>query len=92
MLDEPISSENGPSTPKNLMVEEVQIDGAPTEKAELWKIPKTVESALKNTALTFRKTFNGNNKRDALQRLKDVIHSMRLVIEGQTQASAVAVN
>ena len=32
-LDGPTSSENGPSTPKKLIVEEVQVDGAPAEHA-----------------------------------------------------------
>ena len=74
------SLENGPSTPKKLMVEEVQAGGAPAEHAELWKAPEIVESALRYTDLTFRKAFNSNKKRDILQRLKEVIHNMRLVI------------
>ena len=60
----------------------MQVGGAPAEHAEHWKAPEIVESALNYTALTFRKTFNSNNKRDILQRLKEIIHSMRLVIEG----------
>ena len=64
------------------MVEEVQVVGAPAEHAEHWKAPEIVESALKYTALTFRKAFSINNKRDILQRLKEVIHSMRPVMEG----------
>ena len=40
------------------MVEEVQAGGAPTKQAEHWKAPEIVESALKYTALTFRKTFD----------------------------------
>ena len=73
------------------MVEEVQVGSAPTERAEHWKAPEIVESALKYTALTVRKTFDSNNKRDVLQPLTDVIHSMRPVIEGQTRANAEAV-
>ena len=46
-LDGPTSFENGPSTPKKLMVEEVQVGGAPGEHAEHWKAPEVVESALK---------------------------------------------
>ena len=87
-LDGPISSENWPSTPTKLMVEEVQVGGAPAEHAEHWKTPEIVESTFKYTVLTFRKTFNSNNKRDILQRLKEVIHSMRPVIEGQTRVNA----
>ena len=83
-LDGPTALENGPSTPKKLMVEVVQVGGAPAEHAEHWKAPEIVESALKYTALTFRKAFNSNNKRDILQRLKEAIHSMRPAIEGQT--------
>ena len=83
--------ENGPSTPKKLMVEEVQVVGAPAEHAEHWKAPEIVESALKYTALTFRKAFSINNKRDILQRLKEVIHSMRPVMEGQTRVNVEAV-
>ena len=64
--------------------------GAPPEHAEDWEIPETVESALKYTALTFRKTFNSNNKRDILQQLKEVIHSMTPVIKGQTRVDAEA--
>ena len=90
-LDGPTSLENGPSTPKKLMVEEVQAGGAPAEHVELWKALEIVESALKYTALTFRKVFNSNNKRDILQQLNKVIHSMRPVIEGQTEANAEAV-
>ena len=33
-LDEPTSSKNGPSAPKKLMVEEVQVLGAPAEYVE----------------------------------------------------------
>ena len=63
-----------------MIVEEVQVGGAPAEHAEHWKVPERVQSALKYTAFTFRKTFNSNNKRDVLQRLKEVIHSMRLFL------------
>ena len=70
------------------MVEEVQMGGAPAEHAEHWKAHKIVESALKYTALTFRKTFNSNNKKDILKQLKEVIHSMKPVIEGQTRVKA----
>ena len=90
-LDGPTSLEDGLSTPKKLMVEEVQVGDAPAEHAEHWKAPEIVESALKYTALTFRKAFNSNNKRNILQRLKEVIHSMKLIIEGQTRANAEAV-
>ena len=47
MLDGPTSSKNGPSTSKKLMVEKVQVGGAPTEHTEHWKAPEIVESALK---------------------------------------------
>ena len=40
------------------------------QHAEHWKAPEMVESALMYTALTFRKEFKSNNKRDLLQRLK----------------------
>ena len=69
----------------------MSVGGAPAEHAEHWKAPEIVESALKYTACTFRKTFNSNNKRDILQRLKEVIHSMRPVIEGETRANMEAV-
>ena len=82
-LDGPISSENGPATPKKLMVEEVKLGGPPAEQAE--------HSALKYTAFTFRMSFSSNNRRDLLQQLKEVIHSMRPVIVEQTRASAEAV-
>ena len=67
--------------------------GAPAEQAEHRKGPEIVESALKYTALTFRKAFNNNknNKKDILQQLKEVIHSMRPVIKGQTRVNAEAV-
>ena len=90
-LDRSISLENVPSTLKKLMVGEVQVGGAPAEHVEHWKAPEIVESTLKNAALTFRKAFNTNNKRDVLQQLKEVNHSMRPVIEGQTWANAEAV-
>ena len=57
---------------------------APAEHVERWKVPEIVKSALKYTTLTFRKAFNTSDKRDALQRLKEVVHSMRTVIKGQT--------
>ena len=53
-----------------------------------WKASKIVESVLKCTALTFRKEFNSNKKKNILQRLKEVIHSMRPAIEGQTSVDA----
>ena len=68
-MDGPVL-ENGSSVPKKLMVEEVQVGGATAEHAEHWKAPEMVESALMYTALTFRKEFKRNNKRDLLQRLK----------------------
>ena len=89
--DGPTSSENGPSTPKKLMVEEVQVGGALAEPVEHWKAPEIVETTLKYPVLTFRKTFNTNKKRGFLQQLKEVIHNMRPVIEGQTRGSAEAV-
>ena len=73
------------------MVEEVQVNVAPGERVEHWKAPEIVESTLKYTALTFRKAFNTNNKRDVLQRLNEVSHSMRPIIEGQAPANAEAV-
>ena len=63
-LDGPTSLEKGPSAPTKLMVEEVQVGGAPAEYAEHWKAPKVVESPLKYTAVTFKKVFNSNNKRE----------------------------
>ena len=71
-------------------MEEVQVGVAPAEHAEHWKVPEIVLSALKYTALNFRKAFNSNGKRDILQRLKEVIHSMRPVIEGQTRVNMEA--
>ena len=90
-LDWPTSFKNGPSTPKKLMVEEVQGVGAAVEHAEHWKAPEIVESTLKYTGLAFRKTFNGSNKIDVLQRSKNVIHGIRPVIGAQTQANVEAV-
>ena len=69
--------ENGPSTPKKLIVKKVQVGCAPAEHAEHWKAPEIVESALKYMALIFRKAFNSNNKRDILQRLKEASYNMR---------------
>ena len=66
-LDGLTSSKNGPSTPKKLIVEEMQVGGVPAEHAEHWKAPEIVESNLKHTDLTFRKIFSNNNKRDVLQ-------------------------
>ena len=62
--------------------------GAPAEHVEHWKAPEIVDFALKYTVLTFRKTFNTIDKRDVLQRLKDVVYSMRSVIEEQTRVNA----
>ena len=90
-VDGHTSLENGPSTPKKLMVEKMQVGGAPAEHAEPWKAREIVESALKYTDLTFRKAFSSKNKRDILEPLKEVIHSMRPVIIGQTGANAGAV-
>ena len=84
----PTSLENGRSTPKKLMAEEVQVGGASAEHAEHWKAPEILESTLKYMAVIFRKTFNSNNQRDILQQLKETIHSMRPVIEGQTRVNA----
>ena len=86
-LDGPTSLENEPSTSKKLMVEVVQVGGAPAEHTEHWKAPEIVESALRYMALTFRKAFSSNNKRDILQRLQEIIHRMRPVIEGQTRVN-----
>ena len=41
-------------------------------------------------ALTFRKTFDSSNKRSVQQLLKDIIHSMRPVIEEETRANSEA--
>ena len=90
-LDGPTSSENERSTPKKFMVEKVQVDGTPTEHAEHQKTPEIGEFAFRYTAFFFNKTFNIKNKRDVLQQLKEVIHSTRLIIEGQTRANADAV-
>ena len=90
VLDGPTSSKNGPSTPKKLMVEKVQVGGVPAKHGGHWKTPEIVEPTLKYTALTFRKAFNSNNKRDVLQRLNDVIHCMRTIIQGQTRPNVEA--
>ena len=45
-LDGSNSLENGPSTPKKLLVEEMQVGGALAEHAEHWMAPEIVESAL----------------------------------------------
>ena len=86
-LDGPTSSKNGPSVPKKLMVEEMQVGGAPVEYVKHWKAPEIVESALKYTALTFREAFNTNNKWNVLQRWIEVIHSMRPVTDEQERSS-----
>ena len=72
-MDGPSSSKNGLSKPKKLMVEEVQVGGAPVEHAEHWKTPEIVESALKYMAVTLMKTLNSNKKRNVLQRLKEML-------------------
>ena len=90
-LDGSTLFENGTSAPKKLMVEKVLVGSAPAEHIEHCKSAEIVESTLKDTALTFRKASNFNNKRDVLQRLKAVIHSMGSVIEGQAQANVEAV-
>ena len=64
-LDGPTALENGPSTPKKLVVEEVQVGGAPAEYAEHWEAPDIVESALKYTALTFRKKYSTATTKEA---------------------------
>lgn len=68
----------------------MQVGVITAEHAEYWKAPEIVESTLKYTVLSFRKTFNSNNKGDVRQWLKDVIHSMRPVIQGKTWANAEA--
>ena len=65
--------------------------GAPAEYAKYYKAPEIVESALKYTTLTFRKVFNNSNKKDILQWLKEVIHSMGPIIKGQTRANVEVV-
>ena len=70
------------------MVEELQVGGTPIKHVKYWKAPRIVEFTLKYTVPTFRKAFDSNNKRDVLQRLKDVIHTMRPAVTGQTQANA----
>ena len=62
----------------------------PTEHVEHWKAPDIAESALKYAALTFRKIFDSNDKKNVQQQLKDVIHTMRSVTKGQTRANAEA--
>ena len=42
ILDGPTALENGPLTPKKLIVDEVQVGGAPAEHAEHWKAPEVV--------------------------------------------------
>ena len=61
------------------------------QHAEHWKASAILECTLKYKALMFRKTFNSKNKRDILQWLKEFIHSMRPVTEGQTWAKVKAV-
>ena len=65
------------------MVEELLVGDTPFEHTEHWKATEIVESALKYTALTFRKIFKSSNKRGVLQPLKDVIPNMRPVIVGK---------
>ena len=69
-LDELTSLKNWLSTPKKLMVKEVQKGGASAGHAEHWLAFKLIESTLKYRAV------NRNNKRDILKQLKEVIHSM----------------
>ena len=89
-LDGLSSLENGPSTPKKAMVVKLQVGGAPAKHTKYWKTPE-IESALKYMALTFRKACNSTSKKEILQRLKEAIHSMRLILEGQTRVKAEAV-
>ena len=65
--------------------------GATANHAQYQKTPEIVESTLKYTAITFRKAFNSNNKRDVLQRLKEVIHRMKPIVGGQTRPNVEAV-
>ena len=50
--------------------------------------PEIAEFTLKYRALTFRKKFDSNNKRDVLQQLKDVIHTTRPIIKGKAGVNA----
>ena len=65
----------------------MQVGGAPAEDAELWKEPEIVESALNCTALTFRKTFNSNSKRDVLNYWKKLMIALRPITEEQIRTN-----
>ena len=67
------------------MGEIVRVGGASTEHTEHWRAIEIVESNLKYTALGRQSTAT---TRDILQRLKDVIHTMRPVTESKTRANA----
>ena len=71
-------------------MKKVEVGDALADRAEHWKPSEIEESALKYMALTLRKAFNSSNKRDIIQRLKEVIHIMRPTIVGQTGVNAEA--
>ena len=75
---------------RNWWLKKVEVGDALADRAEHWKPSEIEESALKYMALTLRKAFNSSNKRDIIQRLKEVIHIMRPTIEGQTGVNAEA--
>ena len=68
---------------ENLIAEQVGGSNPIMEHPETWRAPQLAESMLNRTALTYRKEFNENNRKELQQRLLTVMDTFTPIIQGE---------
>ena len=53
------------------------------DHSQYWRAPYMLKSSLKNTAATFRKSFDDSNQKNFLQRLKNVMEHFKPILHGR---------
>ena len=76
---------------KGMESEVITQQGGSNEHPEYWKAPELIESSLKRTAMVYRKSFDEANKRELLERLKNVLEQHKQIIRGMVSHAKNAV-
>ena len=61
----------------------IQLGGSVVEHEETWGLPKNIQTALNNKAVTYRKEFDTSNKKDLMGRMVKIISTFRSSIQNE---------
>ena len=76
---------------KGIESEQLVQQGGSNEHPEYWRAPELLESTLKYTAMTYRKSFDDSNRIDLLDRLKTALEHFKPIVRGMVSATKDAI-